>query len=438
MRRPTQKRMKKQALILAALLLVPALAAHAETIKLKDGTLVSGSIVSQTEYTLNLATSYGSVTLNQREIEQILPDKHRIILKGGSQLVGIITDLDEFNLKLKTDDGPVVNIDMPQIVSVEPYDYDRGENAQKEFVEQTIQRQEAEAQARRDAAQGPVAVPAAGGLTFDSDINQVFGAQKATIENGAVKTKQAPAAVTARPMTDEEAFIKGVKTGAVSQKEVAAAAKEELSAKKKTAQEPKKAAKKTEKDFYKYFAIEAGIMPLNLKLDNSDQNGYAQGDEYDIGGTSVAVSGKYLWRIKDSNFWLGPAVSIANIANSSFADKDPTVPPAITDPQVITSGQILTLGAAANYYLNPKSKFVFYLTAQAAYQMLKLNYRGEVQGHTLSDDTFAGSAGVGMETWVDDVMIGLQVCQVFAPRSGELKASASSNTLIQAQLSWKF
>ena len=55
-------------------------APHAETLKMKNGDLITGSILSQTEYTLNLATSYGNITLNQREIEEILPDKHRLIL----------------------------------------------------------------------------------------------------------------------------------------------------------------------------------------------------------------------------------------------------------------------------------------------------------------------------------------------------------------------
>ena len=105
--------------------------ATAETLKMKDGTLVSGSILSQTEYTLNLATSYGNITLNQREIEEILPDKHRLILKGGAQLIGVILDMDEFNLKLQTDDGATVNVDIPQIVSIEAYDYDRGKQAQQ-------------------------------------------------------------------------------------------------------------------------------------------------------------------------------------------------------------------------------------------------------------------------------------------------------------------
>ena len=76
--------------VVAVCLLLAPLMCQAETIKMKTGELISGSILSQTEYTLNLATSYGNITLNQREIEQILPDKHRIVLKGGTQLVGVI------------------------------------------------------------------------------------------------------------------------------------------------------------------------------------------------------------------------------------------------------------------------------------------------------------------------------------------------------------
>lgn len=81
--------------VFAICLVLAAAVLQAETIKMKDGELISGSILSQTEYTLNLATSYGNITLNQREIEAILPDKHRLILKGGTQLVGVILDLDE-------------------------------------------------------------------------------------------------------------------------------------------------------------------------------------------------------------------------------------------------------------------------------------------------------------------------------------------------------
>lgn len=445
--------MKKSVFAVLCLLCL-ACAVQAETIKMKSGEFISGSILSQTEYTLNLATSFGTITLNQREIEQILPDKHRIILKGGTQLVGVILDLDEFNLKLQTDDGATVNVDMPQIVSIEAYDYDRGQNAQKEFVEKTQQVQQAKEEAKQAAAAKGAApvVEAAGGLTFDSDIDQVFAAQKATVVNGSVVTPSATVTQTApKLLTDEEAFIKGVKTGTVSQQDFAKAAKEELNKKKVVQPAVKTADKPREKDFSKYFAIQAGAMPLDLKLDNSARDDYdAQDDSIDVGGTSAAVSSKFLWRVKESNLWAGPVLGIANIANASFADKDPAVQaanaadmsagrePSYPDPTVRTSGQILTLGAAANYYLNPNSRFVFYVTASAMYEMLTLNYRGEMQSNSIKSNGFAGGAGVGVEMWVDDIMLGLEARQIFAPRSGELKNSAASNTVIQAQFSWKF
>ncbi len=448
--------MKKSFVFLCALCC--AAAVNAETLKMKNGDLITGSILSQTEYTLNLATSYGNITLNQREIEEILPDKHRLILKGGSQLVGVILDMDEFNLKLQTDDGSTVNVDMPQIVSIETYDYDRGQQAQQEFVEEKIRQEQAQAAQAANAVQRAEAaqVPAAGGLSFDSDIDQVFDAKKATVVNGAVVTPAAAVQQAApRPLTDEEAFLRNVKSGAVTQQEYAQAAKQDLTAKKPAKAETKPKTKQKEKDFSKYFSVQAGAMALDLQLANSARQGFEQEEgAADVGGTSVMISSKFLWRVKESNLWLGPVLGVGNVPNNSFEDRDPAVLAAndtalhpetgtpqeepYPDPSVKTSGQILTVGAAAHYYLNPESRFAFYLAASAAYEMLKLNYRGEMNSQKFSSNGFAGSAGIGVETWVDDVMVGLEARQVFAQRSDKLKDSAASNTVIQAQLSWKF
>lgn len=420
-------------------------AAQAETLKMKDGTLISGSILSQTEYTLNLATSYGSITLNQRDIEQILPDKHRLILKGGTQLVGVILDMDEFNLKLQTDDGSVVHVDMPQIVTIEAYDYDRGQNAQQEFVEKKLEQEQQAAQqaAAAQTARSTGQVAAAGGLTFDSDIDQVFEAKQATVVNGQVQTPSAQVQTVApRPLSDEEAFLKNVKSGAISQQQYAQAAKQELSAKKPVKKEAPKPTKRIEKNFSKYFSVQVGAMPLDLQATGAlsiGSNRVDLGEEkLDMGGTSVAVSSKFLWRIKESNLWLGPTLSFANISANEFTFQSGT-----STYEMRSSGSILSLGAAANYYLNPKSRFATYLTAALQYEMLSLNYNGNYSGpvdfsDSLSSNSPSGSVGFGVETWVDDLMVGLEVRQVFAPRKDELKKSAASNTVIQAQLSWKF
>ena len=294
-------------------------------------------------------------------------------------------------------------------------------------------------------------VEAAGGLTFDSDIDQVFAAQKATVVNGSVVTPSATVVETApKPMTDEEAFVKGVKTGTVSQQDYAKAAKDELN-KKKTVQPVKKPTDKPrEKDFSKYFAIQAGAMPLDLNISGTLSLGdigsiIFEEQNLDVGGTSAIISSKFLWRIKETNLWVGPTLSAANISNSSYAYQYQVG----SEPVKISatsSGNILSFGVGTNYYLNPINRIMFYLTASASYEMLTFNYRGSI--NTASDEIpfrnsiksngFAGGVGLGVETWVDDIMLGLEARQVFAQRSGELKNSASSNTVIQAQFSWKF
>ena len=440
--------MKKLVFLLPLFLVV---AANAETLKMKDGTLISGSILSQTEYTLNLATSYGNITLNQRDIEQILPDKHRLILKGGTQLIGVILDMDEFNLKLQTDDGLTVNVDMPQIVSIEAYDYNRGQNAQQEFVEKQIAKTE-QAQAASVAAQaaavGGAAAVSADGLTFDADIEQVFNAKDATVVGGQVVTPAAQVQQAApRALSDEEAFLRNVKSGNISQQDYAAAAKEELTANKNTPKKEKPApAKRIEKNFNKYFTVQIGASTLNLKAADTISAGSTTLDvsnrPLDMGGTGVAVSSKFLWRLKQSNLWLGPVLSFTSIPNNDF-----TLTDGADVYEMRSSGSMLSLGAAANYYLNPNSRVAFYLTAAAQYEALSLNYHGMKNDGTpgatafsnsLSSNGPSGSVGIGAETWVDDLMLGVEVRQVFAPRKDELKKSSSSNTVFQVQLSWKF
>lgn len=438
----------------------------AETVKLKDGTFVSGSITSQTEYTLNLNTSYGPVVLNQREVEAILPDKHRIYLKGGTQLVGVIVDLDEFNMKLQTDEG-TVNIDMPQIVSVEVYDYEQGDAAQKSIEQrQAAQRAAQQAEAARQAAaqaatapaegSAPQTVSAAGGLSFDADIEKVFDAKKPEIVNGQVQTVQEISAAEIRAqraaqMSDEEAFLKGAAPQKQEESAIAKTAEAARSGKldKIKQAQAKKAKRPKDSASNKYFAISVGAQTNDLKLNNSERAGFENTDNYDVGGTGVRAEATFLWRLSSSNLWLGPSVAISNISKTSFPDLDPAVVEGnkkslkdhgylAYDPDVTTSGQLIDLLLKANYYFNPDSLFSVYLTASGGYRMLRLNYHGGIQGETVSSDTFIGTAGIGVETHIDDLMLGLEVQEQFSPYSSDLKDSSAANTAVMAKFSWKF
>ncbi len=435
----------------------------AETVKLKDGTFLSGSIISQTEYTLNLNTSYGPVVLNQREVEAILPDKHRVFLKGGSQIVGVIVDLDEFNMKLQTDNG-IVNIDMPQIVSVEVYDYEQGDSAKQTVAQKQAEQQAAQAkEAQHQAALSATAtastatgtVQAAGGLTFDSDIEKVFDVKKAEVVNGQVQSVEEISAADIRAqraaqMSDEEAFLKGVSPVKTEEKikQTAEAARSGKLEKIKKA-EAKKAKRPKDANSDKYFAITIGSQTGDLKLDNSKRQGFESTSPYDVGGNGVRAEAAFLWRLKSSNLWLGPALAIANIPNASFEDLDPEVINGNNqsminngylayDPDVSTSGQMIDIMAKANYYFNPDHLFSIYLTGSVGYRMLSLNYRGGIESKSIDANTFIASAGLGVETHIDDLMLGLEVQEFFSPYSGELKESDSANLVLSAKVSWKF
>ncbi len=452
--------MKKQIFSLLSLFIFSFVCA--ETVKLKDGSFVSGSITSQTEYTLNVNTSYGPVVLNQREVEAILPDKHRVHLKGGTELVGVIVDLDEFNLKLQTDDG-VVNIDMPQIVSVEVYDYEQGDAAQKIAARQEQERakQEVAALAAGGAAATAAAEEAvsngasAGGLTFDSDIEKVFDAKKPEIVNGQVQTVKEISAADIRAqraaaMSDEEAFLKGV---SAQEQEAAIAQTAQAARSGKLEKEKQAAAKKAKRPkdsaTNKFFSISVGGQSNGLKLDNSDRPGFENEGSYDVGGTSVRAEATFLWRVKSSNFWLGPSLAIANISKNSFTDLDPNVINGNAqsmaahgylayDPDVSTSGQMIDVMVKGNYFFNPDHLFAVYATVAGGYRFLTLNYHGGIKGENINTGVMLGVAGLGVQTHFDDLLIGLEVTEHFTPYSDEFKDSSAANTVASLTFSWKF
>ena len=70
--------------------------------------------------------------------------------------------------------------------------------------------------------------------------------------------------------------------------------------------------------------------------------------------------------------------------------------------------------------------------------MLTLNYRGTEKSQSFKSNGIAGGAGVGVETRIDDLYLGLEVRQQFAARSDELEDSSATNTVFSLQANWKF
>ncbi|MDR0291902.1 MAG: hypothetical protein LBI01_03925 [Elusimicrobium sp.] len=407
--------------LLIIVLFCCAATAGAEALRLKNGTILTGQIVERGQYTLNFKTKYGVVTVAQRDIVEELPDKQRILLKGGGEIIGAVEDITQFNVRVKTDGG-YVNVDMPKIDAIEVYDYESAEK-QKKYVEQTLadNAKNTDSRAKETAATG---------ISFDEDLDRAFAAKSApapdvveyTVVRGSAPAQAAP--VTAAPEAREVYRAPTPAQPAVKPEENKSAKQEKQSREKKTAAA---AASVSER---RYVAVEAGVVNNKFKVNNG-QN--------DVGGMGVGADIKYLWRLFKTNLWLGPGFMLASIPKSKFN----SAPAALVN----TDGQMFHFNLVANYYLTPKSAFQTYITASAGYESSSINLRSTdstdpaqpvYTSAKASSSGFVGSAGLGVERKFGDTSLGLEGRYYSATRGGDLKGSPSGYYSAMLKASWKF
>jgi putative salt-induced outer membrane protein YdiY len=91
----------------AAVLAMPLTAAHADQIKLKNGDLLTGSIVKKEATTVVFKTSYaGTLNVQWSEIENITSDDPvHLVLSDGSSLHGELVPTDPGEIGLEQEDG---------------------------------------------------------------------------------------------------------------------------------------------------------------------------------------------------------------------------------------------------------------------------------------------------------------------------------------------
>ncbi len=414
--------------ILLSLLLISLCASgFAEAIKLKNGIIINGSIVGQTEYVLNVQTSYGTISLNQREIEKIMPDLHRVLLKGGGEFVGSVLDMDEFNLALQTDSGKV-NIDVSQIASMEIYDYDEAEK-QKKFVENKVEK-EAETQAALAAdkeketkaeitsavAAAGSSIQSAGGLTFDEDLEKVFPSKPEVIEQ-------------------QEIFKYRAQEPTIAQQAAAASAavvEEEDDQEDPDPQEEKEKPLEQIKrlDIAKnYFAVHAGALTSNLTIDLTTLGG---NKEQKLSGTNMDFGVVYMRRLSN-RLWLGGGVAFGMLAKDTST---------VADKTFKTTGQVYQIDALANFYINPKDKLRWYLTGGAGYRSLSVDINEETsvnkKTQSLSSSSFSGSLGAGLEISIQDVNVGFESKGVYSSLGKEFEGSSKLAFVNTIKVSWFF
>lgn len=413
------------------LVLTFTIPAFCEAIKLKNGLIVNGSIIDRSEYILKVQTSYGVISLNQREVEKIMPDLHRVFLKGGGEYVGTVVDLDDFNLTLNTDNG-LVNIDVAQITSMEIYDYEEAAK-QKKYVENKIEQEAQEKAQEEDKKQKATATTmGTSGLSFDEDLEKVF---------------------PSKPQETEE--IKYIYKTHEDTPEQIKAAEEELAAAEALTPAEQEQKKKEEalsfdqnkkrKDGKNYFALHLGVLNTKLNVDISDLDGP---DDFKISGTGVSFGLNYMRKLTN-RFWWGGGFGFGMLPKKSISyDITPDAKQGDTE----ISGQIYDLNALFNFYFNPKSPVRVYLTGGANLTAVGIDRSyaertNDGSGWTdwtvikTEDKTqtvFGTNVGVGLEWTIDDINIGLETRLKYTPLKKELSNSPKTGVLVTLKTSWFF
>lgn len=425
--------MMKKLFTLILLLTVLSPVARAEAIKLKNGMIINGSITGQTEYILNVKTSYGTITINQREVDKIMQDLHRVILKGGGEFVGTVMDLDQFNLTLKTDNG-IVNIDVAQIASMEIYDYNEAEK-QKEYVEKKVELEKQAVSALPTSAaadtmeQKTAAAEAgstiSGGLAFDSDLETVFPSKPEVVQPTYVYNYRVHTEEDKDKAAEQETVLPGETT--------------------KEAEEIDTENQIKKKDIAKnYFGINAGILSTPLTLDMSEYNGKSDAD---VGGSGVSFGLTYMRRL-NKHWWLGGNFGIGMLSKNYF---EGLTVDSQTDVAMKTSGQIYDIALISNFYINPESKTRLYLTGGVGYTSLSIDgntsyYTDPLDPNTLNNGdpvSFSTSAasglfGIGIERTIKDINIGVELRGKYTSYSGDLAESSKVSVLAGLKVNWYF
>ncbi|MBT3675387.1 MAG: hypothetical protein HOA15_02690 [Candidatus Marinimicrobia bacterium] len=96
--------MKIRSIFIITILLIGGLFAQGKTFFLKSGDKVSGTLTAETDSTFTVETSFGSVTINKKDIKQ---EEAIIYLKSGDKLKGVILSESDEGIKVKAQFGEV-------------------------------------------------------------------------------------------------------------------------------------------------------------------------------------------------------------------------------------------------------------------------------------------------------------------------------------------
>lgn len=367
-----------------------ALPAGAETVVLKSGALLSGSLAGQTSESVDLVTSSGTARVARSAIERIEKDSFRVTTLGGSTYQGTIEDMNASHLVILSA-GRRISLPRADIAKAEP----------------TV--------AVSTVPAGPevVFLPAAGAAQPDE---QTASTSAAT----APFTPQQTAPPPAQPQP--------------------AAAAQTAQPDAKPAAEPPPYAEITpdgrvKRGFFGRGAtgmleLSAGAWLNNLRLDLSR---YGGGAAEEPGKTGLSVGAAYLFRFK-SGLALGAGLGIQSLGTKTHTFAASTVK---------TSGGITALEALADYEFKTEKRVRPYLRAGLGIAMISVKYSVSDaatlnEGHKAESTPLLLSAAIGARVKLAGANLAAELrCQSAAP-GGELSGSGSGAVIPAAKIFWLF
>ncbi len=381
-------------MVLAAALFAPQ-PGHAETVYLKTGGAVTGSVTDSTAESIELLTSSGAVRFARAEVARVEKDLFRVTVSGGKVYEGTIEDLTADSMVLMTTAGRVV-IERTGIVKAEPV-----------MVEQSNIAQLAEPVAAV-ATQTVVSTGAA-----VSDTSQQAVSSAAAVFNEPVVQQPAAAEIQSVPAAQSVSETESAETGADD------AVLEYGRVRKKF----------LGRNVNGQFELAVGPWLNSLELDLRPYGGTVVSP----GKTGIALSAEYLFVFK-SGFSLGAQGAILSLGTKTHN---------FAASSAKTSGGINTLQAVAGYEFHNASRVKPYIRAGAGVAFTGVNYNitdASVidAGHKAGTSGFMFSAAAGARTKIGGAWVGAELRYLHVKQKDNSLGGSPASFVPAAKVRWVF
>lgn len=381
------------ALVLAAAFFAPQ-PGRAETVYLKSGAAVTGSVTDSTAESIELLTSSGTVRFARAEVARVEKDLFRVTVSGGKVYEGTIEDLTADSMVLMTAGGRVVIV-RSGIVKAEQVMVEQASIAQLSVPVSS------------SAVQAAVSTGAA--------VTEISSQTAVSASAVAMPVAQQPAAEPVKPIPQTQI--------------TAETARAESEADDAVLENGRVRKKFLGRNINGQFELAVGPWLNSLELDLGPYGGTVVSP----GKTGIALSAEYLFVFK-SGFSLGAQGSILSLGTKTHN---------FAASSAKTSGGINMLQAVAGYEFHNASRVKPYIRAGAGVAFTGVNYNITDSsvidaGHKAGTSGFMFSAAAGARTKIGGAWVGAELRYLHVKQKDNSLGGSPASFVPAAKVSWVF